>query len=142
MIIMKSTKVKLIAFLTGLILILLSCEKVVPIVTTTEITGITDKSATTGGTVTDEGSGPVIERGVCWSSIYEYPTIYDFRTIDSKGAREFISNINNLHSETAYLVRAYATNSIGTGYGEYLSFTTEESPLPPWDPPNPYLIKK
>jgi len=136
---MNSTKIKLTAFLTGLILILLSCEQEVPTVKTAEITGVTDYFATSGGIVTDEGSGPVIERGVCWSSINESPMINDFCTIDGKGTGAFISYIDNLDSETTYFVRAYATNSIGTGYGDYLSFTT---PLPICDPPNPWLIKK
>jgi hypothetical protein len=135
---MNSTKVKLTAFFTGLILILLSCEKEVPTVITTEMTGITSYFATSGGTVTDEGSGPVTERGVCWS-IFECPTIDDARTIDGSGMGVFTTNITDLNSETTYFVRAYATNSTGTGYGECLSFTT---PLPFSDPPNPWFTKK
>jgi hypothetical protein len=135
---MNSTKVKLTAFFTGLILILLSCEKEVPTVITAEITGITAFSATISGTVTDEGSDPVIERGVCLS-IFECPTIDDARTIDGRGMGVFTTNITDLNSETTYFVRTYATNSTGTGYGECLSFTT-----PPnfGDPPNPWLVKK
>ena len=136
---MKSTKVKLTAFLTGLIIVLLSCERVAPTVITTEITNVLDYSATIDGTVTDEGSEPVIERGVCWSSMYESPTINGFRTIDGKGAGAFTSNIYNLNSETIYCVRAYATNSIGTGYGDSLCFKT--SP-PIGDPPNQGIDKK
>jgi hypothetical protein len=136
---MNSTKVTLIGCFTGLIVILLSCEKEVPTVITTEITGITASFVTLGGIVTDEGFGPVTERGVCLSSMNDYPTINDFRTIDGTGAGAFISYIENLDSETTYFVRAYATNSTGTGYGEHLSFTT---PLFFCDPPNPWIVKK
>jgi hypothetical protein len=144
---MKSTKVKLTALITGLTLVLLSCEKVVPTVTTSEVTGISDCSATISGNVTEEGSGPVIERGVCWSRIHEYPTIDDARTIDGNGTGGFISIIYNLQSGTTYFLRAYATNSIGTGYGESLSLTTVDSSippgdLPPSDGPNPLIFKK
>jgi hypothetical protein len=134
---MNSAKVKLTAFLTGLILILLSCEKEVPTVITTEITGIADYFATSGGTVTDEGSGPVIERGVCWNST-GYPMIDDDRTIDGNGTGVFTSYINSLTPESIYYVRAYATNSIGTGYGESLCFQTT---LPIGDPWNPWFAK-
>ena len=134
---MNSTKVKLTVFLTGLILILLSCEKEVPTVITAEITGIADYFATSGGTVTDEGSGPAGERGVCWNST-GYPTIDDDRTIDGNGTGVFTSNIDGLTPESIYFVRAYATNSIGTGYGESLCFQTT---LPVGDPWNPWFIK-
>ena len=36
----------------------------------------------------------------------------------------FISNITGLDGGTSYYVRAYATNSVGTGYGMAMAFTT------------------
>jgi hypothetical protein len=46
--------------------ILNSCKKEeVPTLTTSIISGITETKAASGGTITDEGSGTVLERGVC-----------------------------------------------------------------------------
>jgi uncharacterized protein (TIGR02145 family) len=104
--------------------ILSSCKKKeVPIVTTSAITNITGTTAIGGGTITDEGSGTVIERGVCWSTEIT-PTIADNKTINGYGAGTFISNISGLNGATTYCVRAYATNKVGTGYGIAMSFST------------------
>ena len=93
----------------------------VPVVTTAQVTDITASSAICGGTVISDGGFPVTERGVCYSTV-KNPTISDNRTSDGSGTGSFISNITGLLT-TTYYVRAYATNSIGTGYGEELSFT-------------------
>jgi hypothetical protein len=105
-------------------IILHSCKKdEVPTVTTSEITDITGTSATSGGTITDEGSGAILERGVCWSTETP-PTITDNKTTNGSGAGTFISNISEMTMATTYYVRAYATNDAGTGYGMAISFST------------------
>jgi uncharacterized protein (TIGR02145 family) len=91
--------------------------------TTSAITNITGTSALCGGTITSEGTSTVIDRGVCWSTGTS-PTIADNKTKDGAGAGTFISNISGLNITTTYYVRAYATNSEGTGYGMAMSFTT------------------
>ena len=93
----------------------------VPVVTTAQVTDITASSAICGGTVISDGGSPVTERGVCYSTV-KNPTISDNRTSDGSGTGSFISNITGLLT-TTYYVRAYATNSVGTAYGEELSFT-------------------
>jgi uncharacterized protein (TIGR02145 family) len=109
-----------------LIILTLSCKKEkVPILTTSEIIDITYTTATCGGIISDEGSGVVIARGVCWSTGIR-PTIDDFVTSDGSGAGSFISNMDGLNEATTYYVRAYATNNAGTGYGNELSFTTSQ----------------
>ena len=80
-------------------------------------------SATSGGTITDEGSGTIIERGICWSKGIT-PITSDNRTIEGGGAGTFISNISDLDAATTYYVRTYATNKAGTGYGMAMAFTT------------------
>jgi len=101
-----------------------SCKKKeVPILTTNEITNIRSISAICGGIITDEGSGEVIARGVCWSTGTR-PTINDNKSLDGTGLGSFSSNITGLSAMTVYYVRAYATNSAGTGYGISNSFTT------------------
>jgi hypothetical protein len=47
-------------------------------------------------------------------------------TNEGAGTGSFVSNITDLHPNTSYYVRAYATNSQGTWYGELRSFTTEQ----------------
>lgn len=100
------------------------CKKdKIPVLATNEITSITSTSAVSGGDITDEGSGTIIMRGVCWST-YSLPTIADNKTEDGPGAGSFTSSITDLSSGTIYYVRAYATNTEGTGYGMSVSFTT------------------
>lgn len=110
----------IIFFCTG---VFSSCKGHSPEITTSVVSGITGTSATCGGTVLDEGSGPVFERGVCWSSSPS-PMITADRTVDGKGGGGFVSSLTNLMAETRYHVRAYASNDVGTTYGNEVSFTT------------------
>ena len=96
-----------------------------PTVSTKSVTGITANSASCGGEVTNSGGGTVSARGVCWSTS-ENPTISDSHTTDGTGVGEFSSSITGLTNNVTYYVRAYATNSNGTSYGEQRSFTTQE----------------
>jgi phosphodiesterase/alkaline phosphatase D-like protein len=95
-----------------------------PTVTTANVTHVTFTMAKSGGNVTDEGAAPVTARGVCWSTSPN-PTIADFITSDGSGPGEFKSKLKGLSENTTYYVRAYATNSYGTSYGEEFQFTTE-----------------
>jgi exo-beta-1,3-glucanase (GH17 family) len=109
-----------------LICISYSCKKKeVPILITNEITNITSISAICGGIITDDGSSEVTARGVCWST--GHPTVADKITIDGSGAGSFTSNISGLNGASKYYVRAYATNSVGTAYGNEVSFTTNST---------------
>ena len=106
------------------VIILTGCKKeTIPVVTTTEVSVITANSATSGGNITDVGSSGVVTRGVCWSTGVT-PTIADKKTTDGAGPGSFSSSITGLNEATVYYVRAYATNTVGTGYGITLSFTT------------------
>jgi uncharacterized protein (TIGR02145 family) len=93
-----------------------------PIVTTNTITSVTANSATCGGDVTSNGASSVTARGVCWSTS-QNPTVSESYTTDGSGTGSFTSNITDLTTGTTYYVRAYATNSAGTSYGEQRSFT-------------------
>ena len=95
-----------------------------PTVITTAVHNITQNSAQCGGEVLDDGGAEIIMRGVCWSTITE-PTIADSFTEDGIGTGSFISNMTGLTPGTIYYVRAYATNSAGTGYGQEEDFETE-----------------
>ena len=94
-----------------------------PTVTTATISDITGNTATSGGNITNDGEATVTARGVCWSTT-ENPTTASNKTVDGLGTGSFTSNLTNLTAGTTYYVRAYATNSMGTAYGNELSFTT------------------
>ena len=96
----------------------------IPVLSTTEVTDITQTTANSGGNITSDGGATVTARGVCWST-GQTPTISDNKTEDGTGAGNFTSSISGLSANTTYYVRAYATNSNGTGYGSAMSFTTQ-----------------
>lgn len=120
--------------ITFLIFLSQSCKKSkidspwsTPTITTIEISSITEITALAGGDIVSNGGDAVTESGVCWSTS-ENPTIEDNLTKDGKDSGLFSSSISGLTSNTKYYVRAYATNSEGTGYGNSVSFTTKGVP--------------
>jgi len=95
----------------------------VPVLTTADVSAITDTSANCGGTITSDGGALVTTRGVCWSTS-QTPTVADNKTNDGTGAGSFTSEMSGLTPDTTYYVIAYAINSVGTGYGSAVSFIT------------------
>ncbi len=92
--------------------------------TTTPVTSILSVSARSGGNITDDGGGEITARGVCWNSS-EHPDINDNKTTDGTGSGSFTSVLTGLEPDWGYYVRAYATNSAGTAYGNELYFGTD-----------------
>ena len=92
----------------------LSIPVTLPTVTTTEASFITINSAVSGGNVTSDGGAAITARGVCWDPA----TILGNHTVDGSGLGSFTSNLTNLQGNADIWVRAYATNSAGTAYGE------------------------
>jgi uncharacterized protein (TIGR02145 family) len=102
------------------------CKKAtIPELTTVTITEVTLNSAVSGGTIVADGGEDISAKGVCWSTSSN-PTIADQKTSDGTGSANFTSNIVGLSEGTTYYVRAYATNEVGTAYGDELTFTTNE----------------
>lgn len=99
-----------------------------PVLITAEVSDITSTSAKSGGTISSDGGSTITARGVCWST-NPNPTIVNSITLDGNGDGSFTSYISDLSLGTTYYVRAYATNSVGTGYGNALSFTTLSIPV-------------
>ncbi len=97
-----------------------------PVAVTNEVSNIGLTSAKCGGTVIDMGT-LVTARGVCWNTS-QNPTKEDAHTNDGTGAGTFSSQLSNLEEMTTYYVRAYATNSDGTSYGDEKQFTTLSRP--------------
>jgi uncharacterized protein (TIGR02145 family) len=103
------------------------CEdEKVPQLGTSEVTNITSKSAESGGNTIDDNGRAIIARGVCWG-LENDPTIEDKRTTDGVGTESYSSTLFGLNGSKTYYVRAYATNKIGTGYGNEISFQTAPS---------------
>ena len=92
-------------------------------ITTTVITKLLSTSATLGGNIANDGGASVIARGVCWSTSSN-PTSSNSKTSDGTGNGAFTSTITGLTANTTYYARAYATNSIGTTYGNEITFKT------------------
>jgi len=108
----------------------------VPDVTTINISDVTQNSATGGGTISSNGGAIINTKGVCWSTS-EKPTTENWTTSDGSGNGSFTSNLTGLTANTTYYVRAYATNSAGTAYGNQLTFTTGQAITPPTLTTNP-----
>ena len=101
-----------------------SCQvEKTPTLTTAEVTDITGTAAKSGGTISDEGTGEILARGICWRPEIT-PTVYDNKTVDGTGSGTFVSSLSGLSGRTSYKVRAYATNKSGISYGDEKTFTT------------------
>ncbi len=102
-----------------------TAEQTIPTVITGSITNISTTTATCSGDVTADGGSSVTARGVCWSTS-QNPTTANSKTTNGTGLGTYTSNITGLSPNTTYYVRAYATNSEGTAYGEQRSFKTNQ----------------
>ena len=95
-----------------------------PNITTTAITDVTENAAKSGGNITPVGNATITARGVVWSTSPNPTIALSTKTTDGPGTGAFPSNLTGLTSNTTYYVKAYATNSSGTGYGNEVSFKT------------------
>ncbi len=100
-------------------------ETSIPVVTTTDAYLITRTTASISGNVTDDGGDEVTDRGICWN-VAQNPSTADNSIAKGKGTGSFACNLEQLEDNTMYYARAYATNSKGTGYGNEISFKTEQ----------------
>jgi uncharacterized protein (TIGR02145 family) len=95
----------------------------VPILTTSDVLEITDTTAICGGHISSDGGAKVTSFGVCWST-NPNPTIENNKTTNCINVDSFTCKIIELSANTTYYIKAYATNSVGTAYGEEVSFIT------------------
>jgi uncharacterized protein (TIGR02145 family) len=102
----------------------------IPVLTTSVINNITLNEASSGGNITSNGGSDITARGVVWSTLPNPTISLTSKTTDGVGIGTFTSNIVSLTPNTTYYVRAYATNSIGTSYGNEINFTTASIQLP------------
>jgi uncharacterized protein (TIGR02145 family) len=123
------TFTRLIAIVASVSILLSACKKdkeppTVPELTTTAISDLTYNSATTGGAITSDGGASITASGVCWSENNVMPTIVDSVQSGTTSVGSFTFTLHNLSENTTYYVRSFATNSVGTGYGNVVSFST------------------
>src|SRR3989339_191646 len=104
--------------------IITTLEKVsVPTVTTTPVSNILVTTVNVGGNVTFWGGDPITARGICFGTSPE-PTVAGNKTVNGSDIGSFSTTLGNLLPNTTYYVRAYATNGLGTAYGDEFAFAT------------------
>lgn len=98
--------------------------KTIPTVATHDATGIQTNAATFHGEIVEDGNADVTATGFVYSSVVSEPTLADDKIELTDTEDDFSSAVSGLSSGTTYHVRAYATNSKGTGYGEVVDVPT------------------
>jgi uncharacterized protein (TIGR02145 family) len=97
-----------------------------PKVTTSEIDNIQISQARAGGCITSDGNSSITARGIYWGT-YKEPLESGKITNIGTGGGTFTTVLDSLQPGETYYVQAFATNRVGTNYGEVVSFVTETS---------------
>ncbi|NLD47017.1 MAG: hypothetical protein GX660_07435 [Clostridiaceae bacterium] len=129
---------KLFVIITGLALLFNSCtpqdapeeKRQLPKVATGEVTNITVRTADCSGNVINDGGDALTLRGVCWSTSENPTKEQSYKSGGGYGEGNYTCAITGLLPNTTYYVRACASNSEGTAYGEQKIFTTNPLPEP------------
>ncbi len=95
-----------------------------PGVVTREATDISDREARVRGEVTEDGGNKVTQRGVYMSESSPADENGE-KIIIGEGKGTFSREVDGLDSETTYYVVSFATNGVGTGFGDEKSFDTQ-----------------
>ena len=97
----------------------------IPAISTVQVSSIDYYSAYSGGFNISGNGLDVLSKGVVWSKS-SGPTVENsnIMSFDATDQNDFTCQLTDLDPGTTYYVRAFATNSDGTGYGEELSFNT------------------
>jgi uncharacterized protein (TIGR02145 family) len=98
-------------------------ERSLPEVSTNVVSVFTMHTALCGGAVLHNGGDTVTERGICWGTS-PMPSVAGPHLALGSDTGTFSVTLTNLQPATAYYVRAYATNGVGTAYGNDVAFTT------------------
>jgi hypothetical protein len=124
---MKNTGIKYVLVSFLICIFFTQCEKIrwnlvkAPQVSTDAISNIGNSTAISGGTILKDGGSPITARGVCWGTAHNPLVSSGMKTSDGEGAGSYQSTISGLATNEIYYIRAYATNSIGTSYGNEIT---------------------
>lgn len=96
-------------------------------VKTDVVTAVTSTSAVCGGEIANPLNCPqaIVQRGVCWDT-FPNPNLLDLKSLNGIGPGTFTSNLTNLKRDKIYYVRAYATTSTDTIFGNEQIFKTKK----------------
>ncbi|MGE5677166.1 MAG: choice-of-anchor D domain-containing protein [Pseudomonadota bacterium] len=100
-------------------------KQVPTLVTTTAASNIALMTATSGGNVTGTGYGTVISRGVQYCKGTD---AISTAAALSGGTGSYQVSLSGLVPDTSYYTKAYASNEVGTAYGEPVLFNTLPAP--------------
>lgn len=101
-------------------------DPAIPDVNTTGVSGISLFTVTFDGDVVSDSGAPITERGFVYATTIN-PTIANTKVVVAGGVGNYSSDITGLPPNTTYYVRAFATNSEGTVYGDNIEFKTDEN---------------
>jgi hypothetical protein len=99
---------------------------IVPVISTSAVTQITDSSAVSGGSFTTDGDLTITTKGVQWDTAAGFPN--HWTATASSGIGTFQAIMTGLMPNTQYFVRAYAGTDTSTYYGNTVNFTTTYTP--------------
>jgi uncharacterized protein (TIGR02145 family) len=97
-----------------------------PLVATAALTNVTSSGATAGGSIVSDGGDVITQSGIVWSKTNATPTLADSVIAGTTANGTFTNTITGLDFNTSYYIRAYATNAIGTGYGNVVTLNTTD----------------
>lgn len=95
--------------------------KTLPVATTEFTNHISNTSVAVKGSVLEDGGADVTNRGIVWGNMYN-PDLGNQKINVGSGTGSFETNIEGLLKGETYYVRAFATNSVGTVYGNCVNF--------------------
>jgi uncharacterized protein (TIGR02145 family) len=118
----KNIWIYTLAIMVILFIVAYSCKKdetimQIPVIATLPVRNVTPYKATCGGNITSNGGSKITVSGLCWG-LNPAPTIADNKTTDGTSTGLFLSDMTGLSPNITYYARPYATNSVGTGYGD------------------------
>ena len=106
-------------------------DAIPPSLSIAEATEVTESGATLTATILDNGGYEPTVRGFAYAMYVENagdPTLDDNTKLVI--GDKFEITLSDLAANTTYIVRPYATNDAGTGYGESVKFTTSQQKIP------------
>ena len=106
-----------------------SISQQLPVITTSAVTSVSYSTAQSGYVIKSIGGTTITEKGICWSTTTN-PTTADNKIISTVFTPTASLALTGLTAGSTIYIRAYATNSYGTSYGEQLTFPTLSYSLP------------